>query len=151
MREFINALPDEAFRMSGPLVVGYRGVLYSKAPPATPEPEFWRYVSVTYQLLDSKAPSWGDWQGVIVAFHLPAAQQTQQKGRRSQEETLYVGISLKHWCDTNGESSTQVVRNVGGTGLGRSRAYFPQTVWRNLIVSWTQLGSGSAMFFSDAI
>lgn len=151
MREFISTLPDEAFRMSGPLIPGYRGILYSKAPPETPEPECWRYVSVSYQLLETgAAPTWGGWRGVIVAFHLPA-QEGSGVGRRSQEETLYVGISLKHWCDTT-TSAMQLPRSeMAIRGHGRSGSWLPQTVWRNLIVSWTQMGSGSAMYFSDGV
>ncbi|KAG8853364.1 hypothetical protein FRB96_008154 [Tulasnella sp. 330] len=159
MREFINSLPDEAFRMSGPLIPGYRGILYSKAPPGTLEPECWRYVSVSYQLLETdEAFSWRGWRGVIVAFHLPA--QTGGQGgsglaRRSQGETLYVGISLEHWCNTNKSTSTvtdsaQLLRTSNG-GHGRAGSWFPQNVWRNLIVSWAQMGSSGAMYFSDSV
>ncbi|KAG8894599.1 hypothetical protein FRC00_008671 [Tulasnella sp. 408] len=127
LRSWMNSLPESAFQMKGrlqdvptktPQPDDRRRILYSdcphKAVPAKEKLEGWP--SVSYQV--ARPGSWGleGFNGVIVAYHMPA-------DGLNDSETFYVGVPTDDWLEEKldvKQARNFVLLNLNPLGWARS-------------------------------
>jgi hypothetical protein len=125
MLTWLSTLPIQAFGMGGSTSTTERVAIYSAAPPSASIFDTWNmYPSVSYQVMQHY---WGNWRGVLVAFHRPASGE-------SDNETVYAAISFRHWNDPN---------------LGGSASPSADT-WKRLILRYYESSNGD-VFHSDVV
>ncbi|KAG8957205.1 hypothetical protein FRC00_004346 [Tulasnella sp. 408] len=101
LKNWMNSLPDSAFQMKGklqevptktPQPDDQRRILYSdcphKAVPAEEKLKGWR--SVSYQVARPESWELEGFNGVIVAYHMPA-------NDSDGNETFYIGVPTSDW------------------------------------------------------